>query len=39
VVHVEENRLTVRTGENTRVTVERGRVAQVLEGKGAKEEE
>jgi len=39
VVHIEENRLTVRTGENTRVTVERGRVAQVLEGKGGQEEE
>lgn len=37
VVHVEDNRLTVRTGENTRVTVDRGRIAQVL-GKGAKEE-
>ncbi|MFQ5538469.1 MAG: preprotein translocase subunit YajC [Gemmatimonadota bacterium] len=30
VVHVEENRLTLRTGENTRVTVDRGRIAQVL---------
>jgi len=29
VVHVEENRLTIRTGENTRITVERGRVSQV----------
>lgn len=38
VVHVEENRLTLRTGENTRVTVDRGRVAQVLAPKGVKEE-
>jgi preprotein translocase subunit YajC len=37
VVHAEENRLTVRTGDNTRVTVDRGRVAQVLSQKGAKE--
>lgn len=37
VVHAEENRLTVRTGDNTRLTVERGRVAQVLSQKGAKE--
>lgn len=33
VVHVEENRLTLRTGENTRVTVDRGRIAQVLDVK------
>jgi len=38
VVHVEENRLTVKTGENTRVTVDRGRVAQVVPSKGVKEE-
>ena len=31
VVHVDENRLTVRTAENTRITVDRGRVATVLE--------
>ena len=37
VVHAEENRLTVRTGDNTRITVDRGRVAQVLAQKGAKE--
>lgn len=37
VVHVEEQRLTVRTVENTRLTVDRGRVAQVLEQKDAKE--
>ena len=38
VVHAEPDRLTVRTGENTRITVERGRVAQVVQPKGAKEE-
>lgn len=38
VVHAEENRLTVRTGDNTRVTVDRSRVAQVLTQKGGKEE-
>ena len=38
IVHVEENRLTLRTGENTRVTVDRGRVAQLLGAKGVKEE-
>ena len=37
VVHIEENRLTVRTGDNTRITVDRGRVAQVAP-KGKKEE-
>ena len=34
VVHVEENRLTIRSGENTRLTVDRGRVAAVLDVKG-----
>lgn len=38
VVHVEENRLTVRTGDNTRVTVDRGRVAAVLGAKGEAQE-
>ncbi|MHB1192735.1 MAG: preprotein translocase subunit YajC [Longimicrobiales bacterium] len=38
IVHVEENRLTLRTGENTRVTVDRGRVGQLLGAKGVKEE-
>lgn len=37
VVHAEENRLTVRTGDNTRVTVDRGRIAQVIAQKGAKD--
>lgn len=31
VVHVDENRLTVRTAENTRITVDRGRIATVVE--------
>ena len=38
VVHAEENRLTLRTGENTRITVDRGRLAQVLSSKGGKED-
>lgn len=36
VIHAEENRLTVKTGENTRLTVDRNRIAQVL---GDKDEE
>lgn len=39
VVHVEEDRLTVRTGENTRLTVDRGRVAAVLNVKGEPKED
>ncbi|MDE0898759.1 MAG: preprotein translocase subunit YajC [Longimicrobiales bacterium] len=31
VVHVEEKRLTIKTGENTRLTVDRSRVASVLD--------
>ncbi len=34
VVHVEENRLTIKTGDNTRLTVDRGRIASVLDVKG-----
>ena len=34
VVHVEEKRLTLRTGENTRITIDRGRIADVLDVKG-----
>jgi len=34
VVHVEEGRLTVRTGENTRITVDRSRIAAILDPKG-----
>jgi preprotein translocase subunit YajC len=39
VVHVDENRLTVRTGENTRLTVDRSRVAAVLDTKGEVKED
>jgi preprotein translocase subunit YajC len=39
VVHAEEKRLTVKTGENTRVTVDRGRVAAVIDGKSKEKEE
>lgn len=38
VVHVEESRLTVRTGENTRITVDRNRIAAVLDAKGEPKE-
>ena len=34
VVHVEEQRLTIKTGENTRLTVDRGRIAAVTDPKG-----
>jgi preprotein translocase subunit YajC len=34
VVHVDETRLTLRTGENTRLTVDRSRIAAVLDVKG-----
>ena len=39
VVHVDEDRLTVKTGENTRITVDRGRVASVLDVKGKPKDE
>jgi preprotein translocase subunit YajC len=39
VVHVDDNRLTVKTGDNTRLTVDRGRVASVLDVKGKPKEE
>lgn len=34
VVHLEEDRLTIRTGENTRLTVDRSRIATVVDPKG-----
>jgi preprotein translocase subunit YajC len=34
IVHVEEKRLTLRTGENTRVTVDRSKIGGVLNAKG-----
>ena len=39
IVHVEETQLTVRTGETTRVTVDRSRIAAVLDHKGNPQEE
>lgn len=39
VVHAEEKQLTVRTGENTRITVDRSRIAAVLDHKGNEREE
>ena len=39
IVHVEETQLTVRTGETTRVTVDRSRIAGVLDHKGNPQEE
>jgi preprotein translocase subunit YajC len=39
VVHVEEKRLTLKTGENTRLTVDRSRIASVLDVKGEPKEE
>lgn len=38
VVHVEEDRLTVKTGDTTKLTVDRGRIAQVVPPKGAVKE-
>ena len=35
----EEKQLTVRTGENTRITVDRSRIAAVLDHKGNEREE
>jgi preprotein translocase subunit YajC len=35
VVHTQEDRVTIKTGENTRLVVQRARVAQVLMGPGA----
>ncbi len=32
VVHVQDDRLTIKTGENTRLVVERGRIARVVTG-------
>jgi preprotein translocase subunit YajC len=33
VVHVEEQRLTIKTGENTRLTIDRSRLASVVDPK------
>jgi len=32
VVHTEDDRLTIKTAENTRLVVQRGRIAQVMSG-------
>lgn len=32
VIHTQEDRLTIKTGENTRIVVDRGRIARVLSG-------
>jgi preprotein translocase subunit YajC len=39
VVHVEEKRLTIKTGENTRLTVDRGRIASILDVRGEEKAE
>lgn len=39
VIHVEEKRLTMKTGENTRLTVDRSRIAAVLDVKGEPKED
>lgn len=39
VVHVDENRLTVKTGDDARLTVDRGRIASVLDARGEPKEE
>jgi len=33
VVHAKDDRLTIKTGENTRLVVQRARIAQVLSGR------
>lgn len=39
VVHAEEKRLTIKTGDDTRITVDRGRVAAKLDAMGDPKEE
>ncbi len=34
VVHLEEDRVTLRTGENTRIVVLRAKIARILSGEG-----
>lgn len=38
VVHIEEKRLTLKTAEDTRLTVDRSRIAAVLDAKGQTKE-
>ncbi|HEX6066656.1 MAG TPA: preprotein translocase subunit YajC [Longimicrobiales bacterium] len=35
VIHMEDDRVTLRTGENTRIVVMRAKIARVLSGEGA----
>ncbi len=35
VVHVQEDRLTIKTAESTRLVVQRGRIAHVVSGTGS----
>ena len=39
VVHVEEKRLVLKTAENTRITVDRGKIAAVLDTRGEEQQE
>ena len=34
VVHTQDDRLTIKTGENTRLVIQRGRIAQILTNQG-----
>jgi preprotein translocase subunit YajC len=38
VVHVDDQRLTIRTGDNTKLTVDRSRIASVLDARGEPKE-
>jgi len=38
VVHVEETRLTIKTGDDTRLTVDRSRIATIVDPKAATKE-
>jgi len=38
VIHVEEKRLTIKTGDDTRLTVDRGRIASVVDPKAQAQE-
>jgi preprotein translocase subunit YajC len=39
VVHVEEKRLILKTGENTRITVDRSKIAAVLDTRGDEQQQ
>lgn len=36
VIHVQDDRITIKTGENTRIVVERARVGRVISGQDVK---